>query len=31
VVNTLGSGASTLDPLIMWQPLAGLVGGKVPG
>jgi len=29
--NTLGAGASTLDPLVMWQPLAGLVGGKVPG
>src|SRR5579859_1774972 len=29
--NTLGAGAATLDPLIMWQPLAGLVGGKVPG
>jgi hypothetical protein len=28
--NTLGSG-SALDPLIAWQPLAGLVGGKVPG
>jgi hypothetical protein len=29
--NTLGAGAATLDPLIMYQPLAGLVGGKVPG
>lgn len=28
--NTLGSGASALDPLIMWQPLSSLVGGKVP-
>jgi hypothetical protein len=27
--NTLGSGASVLDPLIAWQPLAGLVNGKV--
>jgi len=27
--NTLGVGAS-LDPLIAWQPLAGLVNGKVP-
>jgi len=27
--NTLGSGASTLDPLIAWQPLAGLVNGLV--
>jgi hypothetical protein len=27
--NTLGSGATTLDPLIAWQPLAGLVNGKV--
>jgi hypothetical protein len=31
VNNTLGSGASTLDPLIAFQPLASLVGGKVPG
>jgi hypothetical protein len=31
VVNTLGVGAQTLDPLISFQPLAGLVGGKVPG
>jgi len=30
-VNTIGSGAAALDPLIMYQPLAGLVGGKVPG
>jgi hypothetical protein len=30
VVNTLGSGAAALDPLIMYQPLAGLVNGKVP-
>jgi hypothetical protein len=29
--NTLGSGAATLDPLIMYQPLPGLVNGKVPG
>jgi hypothetical protein len=29
--NTLGAGAANLDPLVMWQPLAGLVGGKVPG
>jgi len=29
--NTLGAGASTLDPLIMYQPLASLVNGKVPG
>jgi hypothetical protein len=28
--NTLGSG-TTLEPLIAWQPLAGLVGGIVPG
>jgi hypothetical protein len=28
--NTLGSGASTLDPLIMYQPLASLVNGLVP-
>jgi hypothetical protein len=28
--NTLGAGAAALDPLIMYQPLAGLVGGKVP-
>jgi hypothetical protein len=28
--NTLGAGAATLDPLIMYQPLAGLSGGKVP-
>jgi hypothetical protein len=27
--NTLGSGASVLDPLIAWQPLAGLVNGMV--
>jgi len=27
--NTLGSG-SALQPLIAWQPLAGLVNGKVP-
>jgi hypothetical protein len=27
--NTLGSGASTLDPLIAWQPLAVLVNGLV--
>jgi hypothetical protein len=27
--NTLGSGAATLDPLIAWQPLAGLVNGMV--
>ncbi|MGA2189125.1 MAG: hypothetical protein ABSH33_11360 [Steroidobacteraceae bacterium] len=31
LVNTLGSGAATLDPLISFQPLAGLVNGKVPG
>ena len=30
-VNTLGTGAATLDPLIMYQPLAGLQNGKVPG
>jgi hypothetical protein len=30
LVNTLGSGASALDPLISFQPLAGLVNGKVP-
>jgi hypothetical protein len=29
LVNTLGSG-SALEPLIAFQPLAGLVGGKVP-
>jgi hypothetical protein len=29
--NTLGSGATTLDPLIMYQPLASLVNGKVIG
>jgi hypothetical protein len=29
--NTLGAGAATLDPLIMYQPLKGLVNGKVPG
>jgi hypothetical protein len=29
--NTLGSGAATLDPIIMYQPLAGLVNGKIPG
>ncbi len=28
--NTIGSG-SALDPLIAFQPLASLVGGKVPG
>jgi hypothetical protein len=28
-VNTLGSGAA-LDPLIMYNPLSGLVGGRVP-
>jgi hypothetical protein len=28
--NTLGSG-SALTPLVAWQPLAGLVGGRVPG
>jgi hypothetical protein len=28
--NTLGSGAAALDPLIMYNPLASLVGGKVP-
>ncbi|HMK85289.1 MAG TPA: hypothetical protein VK437_04960 [Steroidobacteraceae bacterium] len=28
--NTIGSSASALDPLIMYQPLAGLVNGKVP-
>ena len=27
--NTLGSGATALDPLIAFQPLAGLVNGKV--
>jgi hypothetical protein len=30
VNNTLGTG-SALDPLIAFQPLAGLVNGKVPG
>ncbi|MGO9513358.1 MAG: hypothetical protein ACLP2F_06910 [Steroidobacteraceae bacterium] len=30
LVNTLGSGATTLDPLISFQPLASLVNGKVP-
>jgi hypothetical protein len=29
--NTLGAGAAALDPLIMWQPLKGLVAGRVPG
>jgi hypothetical protein len=29
--NTLGSGATALDPLISFQPLASLVNGKVPG
>jgi hypothetical protein len=29
--NTLGSTAGVLDPLIMYNPLASLVGGKVPG
>jgi len=29
--NTLGSGATALDPLIAFQPLASLVNGKVPG
>jgi hypothetical protein len=29
-INTLGSGTTALDPLIMWQPLAGLQNGKVP-
>ena len=29
-VNTLGSG-SALDPLVMYQPLAGLKGGRVVG
>jgi hypothetical protein len=31
LVNTLGSGAAALDPLIAFQPLASLVNGKVPG
>ncbi len=31
VNNTLGSGATALDPLIAFQPLASLVNGKVPG
>jgi hypothetical protein len=31
LVNTLGSGATALDPLIAFQPLASLVNGKVPG
>jgi hypothetical protein len=29
--NTLGAGAATLDPLIMYNPLASLVNGKVVG
>ena len=29
--NTIGSGATALDPLIMWNPLASLSNGKVPG
>ena len=29
--NTLGSGAAALDPLIMYNPLASLENGKVPG
>ena len=29
-VNTLGSG-SALDPLVMYQPLAGLSNGRVVG
>jgi len=29
LINTLGSGATALDPLIAWQPLAGLVNGMV--
>jgi hypothetical protein len=29
--NTLGASAATLDPLIMYSPLASLVNGKVPG
>jgi hypothetical protein len=29
--NTLGSGAATLDPLVMYAPLSGLQNGKVPG
>ena len=28
--NTLGTG-SALEPLIAFQPLAGLVNGKIPG
>jgi hypothetical protein len=28
--NSLGVGATALDPLIAWQPLAGLVNGTVP-
>jgi hypothetical protein len=30
LVNTIGSGAAALDSLISFQPLAGLVNGKVP-
>jgi hypothetical protein len=30
VNNTLGTTAAALDPLISFQPLAGLVNGKVP-
>jgi hypothetical protein len=30
VNNTLGTTASTLDPLISFEPLASLVNGKVP-
>jgi hypothetical protein len=29
--NTLGASAAALDPLIMYNPLASLVSGKVPG
>jgi hypothetical protein len=29
-VNTLGVSAAALDPLIMYNPLAGLVNGRVP-
>jgi hypothetical protein len=31
LVNTLGAGATALDPLIAFQPLAGLVNGQVAG
>ena len=29
--NTLGASAAALDPLIMYNPLASLMNGKVPG